>query len=407
MLDARYLDAVSDEVVKLYARLEHDIKLDMARRLTTLSSITDATEYQTEMLRQIGGLKKAVKDLTNKTNSEAEKLMKDIFKGALKTSGEKDLKYFSASKRKLTDNQKQVLTASLQRFQSADKRFLKESSNDLYKKTVLSLKSMTNGLINSSQNVFLQEANNAYFKTVTGAFSYQSAYKTAVDNLCTNGVNAVIYSTSGKPRKYSVESAVRMNLITGIGQASAEQSLNNCETLGDDLVEVSAHMGARETDNPPNPWSNHTEWQGQIYCLNGERDYIDAEGVTHHARNFYECCGYGEVDGICGVNCRHSFYPYLEGTPALFDENDVEKLNSELVSYNGEKMTVYDAEQKLRQCERNIRKYKTQSECQLVIGADNAKSNELVKKWQATAKDLCSQTGIKREYYREYVGARK
>ena len=74
------------------------------------------------------------------------------------------------------------------------------------------------------------------------------------------------------------------------------------DELDIDLVEVTAHAGARPS---------HQEWQGQIYCRKGSHPKY---------KNFEEATGYGTGDGLCGWNCNHSFFPYVEGAPRTYSK---------------------------------------------------------------------------------------
>ena len=55
-----------------------------------------------------------------------------------------------------------------------------------------------------------------------------------------------------------------MTGVNALNQKYAEQSM---EYLGSDLVEVSAHAGARDKDGP-NGWEAHTKWQGRVFWGN-------------------------------------------------------------------------------------------------------------------------------------------
>ena len=162
--------------------------------------------------------------------------------------------------------------------------------------------------------------------------------------------------------------------------------MTNCDELECDLVEVTAHLGARPS---------HEAWQGKIYKLHGSTDKYP---------NFYEVCRYGEVDGICGVNCRHSFYPYFEGQEKHYTQDDLDELSAQKVSYNGEAISRYEGEQKLRHIERNIRFYKKKAAIDEAAGLDNTKARLKIGEWQARARDFTKQTGIARDSAREYVG---
>ena len=245
----------------------------------------------------------------------------------------------------------------------------------------------------TSQQLFFAQANRAHMEVQSGAFDYESATRHAVNDMAARGITAVQYQ-NGKPVTRTIEAAVRMNVLTGINHTASTITINNCEELGCDLVEVSAHIGARDRDGP-NPWSNHEAWQGKIYKLHGSTDKYP---------NFYDTCGYGEADGICGINCRHSFYPYFEGIERHYDDEELSDMSDKDVEYNGQKMSRYEAEQRQRGIERNIRKYKRLAESEKAANLDNTRARQKIGEWQARARDFSRQTGLEREYTREHIG---
>ena len=67
-------------------------------------------------------------------------------------------------------------------------------------------------------------------------------------------------------------------------------------------------------------------------------------------------------------------------------------------------MSRYDAEQKLRGIERNVRKYKRQALTESAGGVDNTKARLKIGEWQAKAREFTKQTGIERDHVREFIG---
>lgn len=236
----------------------------------------------------------------------------------------------------------------------------------------------------TSQQQFVQEANRVYMMTQSGAFDYDTAMKDAADALAKRGITTVQYE-NGKPVTRSIESAVRMNILTSVSQTAANMTLNNCEAMDCDLVETSAHIGARP---------EHEEWQGQIFSRSGSSEKYRPFSV----------CGLGSPTGICGINCRHSFHPYFEGMERHYTQDDLDEMAGEKVSFNGQEMTRYEGEQKLRGMERKIRAYKRRSLTQEAAGVDNTEARRKLGEWQAAARDFTRQTGIARDRAREYVG---
>src|SRR5574344_542614 len=323
MLPPRYLDGLSDEIIEIYSQLEADILQDMARRLARLGKVTDATKGQAQILAEAGGLKKNIRKVLAKYDRAIVRQIEKTFTEALENSAKNDNRIFKAATgRTVSAPNAQAMLSTIQKCHS-----------DLSRLTLTTAA--------TTQTQFVREANRVYMNVQSGAFDYDTSMKDAADELAKRGITTVQYE-NGKPVTRSIESAVRMNILTSINQTAANQTLNNCEVLDCDLVETSAHIGARP---------EHEEWQGQIFSRSGKNPNYRPFSV----------CELGSVTGICGINCRHSFYPYFEGMEEHYTEKDLDEIANEKVSYNEQKMTRYEAEQRERQIERNIRKYKRQA----------------------------------------------
>ena len=387
MLSARALASISDDVIELYSQLEFEIKKDMFRRINRLQKVTDSTLWQAEILKETGGLKSNIDKLLNKYNASSQKLIKDLFYSAMDESKNNDIKYYSLAARNMSASQKQKLNTGIDRLYNAEvinKTYAAQQAQ--LEKLFNDVTRMTLTVADASEKEFLKQCNNAYMKVSSGAFSWDNAYKSAVNaqareayadaavNLARGGVKTILYNYSGTPREYSIEAATKMNILTGINLAASQQTLENAAEMGADLVETSAHIGARDVDRAGAPWANHASWQGKVFCLNGERDYIDGDGNIKHAANFAESCGLGEPDGICGINCRHSYYPYFEGMPSLYSKGELDEMKDARVRLDGHAITPYEAEQELRLCERNIRNYKAEAmSLEMTGNTDNPK----------------------------------
>lgn len=405
MLKPSYLESVQDQVIELYSQLEYDIKVDMARRIAKLEKLTDATLKQAEILQQTSMLKKDIQKIIRKYDAPTRKLITEVFEQAMREATKTDLFYARKAERYMSASQKQRLFTALERFNDSgtiNKTFA--SMQNKFKKLENNIIRMTLTVADNTQKHFLKVCNNAYMQVSSGAMSWDNAYRNACKELASDAVytdfvdythsRGVVYSGSGSIVERSLESAVKMNILTGINQSATEQTLLNAEQLGVDMFEVDAHLGARDRDIIDRPWANHAAWQGRIF--------------TRQELN--EVCGLGEVDGLCGINCKHSFYPYFEGMTPEYSQEELADMNGETVVYNDEPMSRYDAEQKLRGFERNIRHYKNEAVFHEVSqgkdSEDYIKARKKLHEWQSRARDICEQTDIKREYINEYIGTK-
>ena len=360
MLSPRYLEGLSDDIIEIYSQLETEILQDMARRIARLGRITEATRWQAQMLAEAGGLKKNIARILAKYDKAIIRQVTETFTEALETNARNDNRIFKAmTGRTVSAPNAQAMLSTIQKCHS-----------DLSRLTLTTAA--------TSQQQFVQQANRVYMDVQSGAFDYNTAMKSAADELSKRGITTVRYE-NGKPIIRSIESAVRMNILTSINQTAANQTLSNAEELGVERFEVTAHIGARP---------DHEAWQGKIYTR----------------KELYSICELGTAMGLCGINCRHSFYPYFEGMEEHYTDEDLDEMASETVSYNGEELSRYEGEQKLRGVERKIRQYKRQALTQEAAGADSTQARRKLGEWQAAARDFTKQTGIARDSAREYVG---
>lgn len=360
MLAPIYLYGLSDEIIDIYSELESEILQDMARRIARLGKVTETTRWQAQVLVEAGGLRKNISRILAKYDKAIVKQVKDTFIEALEKNTINDNRIFKiATGRTVSTPNAQAMLSTIQKCHS-----------DLSRLTLTTAK--------TSEEEFVFQANRVYMNVQSGAFDYNTAMKSAADELSKKGITTVQYE-NGHPVRRTIESAVRMNILTSINQTAANQTLNNAEALGVEKFEITAHVGARP---------EHEEWQGKIYTR----------------KELYSICELGTPAGLCGINCRHSFYPYFDGIEAHYTQEDLDDMANEKVTYNDKELSRYDAEQKLRGIERNIRHYKRQALTQEAAGVDTTNARRKIGEWQAIARDFTKQTGIRRDSAREYIG---
>ena len=144
-----------------------------------------------------------------------------------------------------------------------------------------------------------------------------------------------------------------MNVVTAVNQNCGKIQEERANELGWDLMELTAHSGARP---------DHAKWQGKIISLSGQRGYLSKRDI-----------GYGEATGFKGINCRHDWYPYYKGSTRTYTQNELNKWKNEKVTYNGKKISKYDATQIQRRMERQIRADKKELKVQQALLTSNNK----------------------------------
>ena len=170
--------------------------------------------------------------------------------------------------------------------------------------------------------------------------------------------------------EFMIPQGVRFCFGFGINQSAGKLQMELADEVGCDLVEVSAHAGARP---------EHAIWQGKIYSRSGKSDkYPD----------FVTATGYGTGAGLCGWNCRHSFGPYIEGAPRVWTDEKLAELNEPKYEYNGEKLTEYEAQQMERHFDRQIHRWNREAEAMKAAGQDTAEARAKAAAWRARKRDF-------------------
>lgn len=242
-------------------------------------------------------------------------------------------------------------------------------------------------MVEGAKQAFLSASVEAITRVNSGTMTTERALHSAVRKLERDGIPIITYQNSATGTvtvANKVDVAVRRHIRTQIAQDGARMTLERIERGGIDLVEVSSHEDSRPS---------HAAWQGQVYSLRGE---VEIEG--HRYRDFYEATRYGQVDGLLGANCRHSFGPYRHGAPRAYEQNPEHPSGLE-------GSEVYQLEQEQRYLERRIREAKREvrGAQQLYdakpedLGRKSAllKAQGILKERQGAMRDLINDTNAK------------
>ena len=368
MLTPEYLEELPEEILKLFYDAEQKILADMARRVSTYDYWIPAAEYQRQKLREAGVLQddilKSLSGLTGKSEAELKRLMQEAGTKALQS----DTAVYEA--------------AGMTVPKIADSAPLRAILNAGYKATAQTMRNICKTTAHTATMQFENALDLAWLKVQSGAFDTDSAVRAAIKELSERGIQSIRYPSG---RTDSIEVAVRRAIVTGVNQTAGQLQEELADELGCDLVEVSAHAGARP---------EHAKWQGKIYSRSGKNpQYPD----------FKKSTGYGTGAGLCGWNCRHTFGPYIEGSSPVWTEEQLSELDVPKYEYNGKKMTEYEASQQQRYNERQIRRWKREEAALKAAGLDSSEASAKVKEWQGRQQEFLAQTGFKRQHGREQI----
>lgn len=384
MLTPESLSAFSSEYLGKVDALNEQIVRDIVRRMIKTGKVTTTAQWQIRKAQESGKLlDDIVKDVGIFTNY-SEPQIREMFR--------------SAGVAGIANDAKPLIDAGI----ITDVKLSPRMSNLLLanaEKTAGNANNLTLTTAATGQDTYMQALNEAYMKVQSGAFSYQEALKQAIRQAAQSG-GTVLYETGSR---MSIDSALRMALLTGINQTAATLTEMYAEDMDVEYYEVGAHTGARPT---------HAEWQGRVYKI---------KGATAEYPNFYEVTGYGSGEGLCGWNCRHSFYPFWPGISkrAYTDDKLAAYLNI-IYIYGGRTLTEYECSQIQRRYERQIREskrilagldsgiqYASDAETEKSLREEFTKESVRLKKREQKMKDFCSQTNRKPDTKRTQVYAVK
>ena len=372
-LDPSRFDSFPDALVDMYGLVEMDILSDMARRISTYDYFIPAAQHQLQKLEEMNAVRSdiiaALSSLTGKSQQEIVDLLSEASAEAIAD----DIEYYTAAEVYAPDK--------------VNSEALHEQLNAGLRQTQQSFFNITGTTANTATKQFELALDRAWTQINTGGFDYNTAIKNAIVDLSSNGLGAIEYKSGHID---NIEVAVRRAIMTGVNQTALKTQETLADQLGVDLVETTAHGGARPS---------HAKWQGKVFSRNGR---VTIDGVTYE--DFRKATGYGTGAGLGGWNCRHSFHPYVPGTSRAYSKSQLKDFEAKDIEYNGEKYTEYEANQIQRSIEREIRSAKRTVAAVEAGGEDAGEYRKKLRDLQKTYTDFTKQTGIKKQSARTQVG---
>lgn len=366
------LDAMPEELAKLYRGLEDTLLMEICFRLKLRDELNEVTVQDIKALRSHGidlkDIEKAIRKTTGISETKLNKLFDDVV--------ERNQKYYTDLIDLAHITQPETLVSV-------------EDTWAIYEQTKQTLRNITRsmGFLVDAGRTMLPPAkayqwalDAATLKVESGAISYGQSIKDAVRELASGGLRVVDYESGHRDH---VDVAARRAVMTGVSQLCSKYTEQAAEYLETPYYEVSAHAGARDVPGR-SPWASHKEWQGKVYSTRSGDIYP----------NIYEVCGLGAVDGLEGANCRHRRNVWVEGvSERTYTDEQLEHIDDGLgCTFEGKTYTAYEVTQEQRKVERTIRKLKREKTAYSAAGltdeeqAVNIKLRRLNAKYKAFSK---------------------
>lgn len=353
MLTEERIDELVEIVGTRYDDLQDMLMSDIVKKVRQGLDIGASIQWNAKKYLELGGAwEKDVASKIQKVTGLAQKDVEKLLKDAGLESIREDNRYLPKDHKlaeKLSAVQLRVIKAGIKNVNGQ-------------------IGNMANITLGSTLDIYSDLVTKGYDMMATGSYTLDQAMEKVGTDLVREGVKGIQYPSGRKDR---IEVAVRRALRTGTNQTMLKLGEENAMMAGTDLVEVSAHAGARP---------EHALWQGKVYSLSGK---------TKGYRKLSEATGYGSITGLGGVNCRHSFHPfYPDFSEREYTDKELKAINKETVLVDGKEVPMYQATQMMRGLER---RYRDQRRLSLFAGKNTADKQIALK---AKMRSLSKQTGI-------------
>lgn len=380
-----YIKNAPASIERLYRNLEAWILQDIAERFKLSDKATSTAIEHIRMLQRRGysydDIKKYITATLKLTSAEYDKIMQKAIS---------DNRQYYAS----------TLTEDVLMRTAFDSVAMQKEIAAIVEQTKGNLDNLTQSLGFSmnvnGQRVYLPIAkayqrilSDAEIKVWSGAQSYSEAIRGAIGQLTQSGLQTVTWANNGTVYHIDhADVAARRAVMTGITQLSSKYSEQARKEVPTEYIEISAHVGARDKDVNGRPWANHKKWQGKVYSTKDGDKYP----------NIYTECGWGEVDGLEGANCRHMHFPFWDGiSERTYTDEQLANIDPKPFTFQNHTYNAYAATQKQRQIERALRKVKRDMLAYEAAGDKEAYRNASIRyiRLNQQYKDFCKAGNLR------------
>lgn len=379
------LDALPEELAELFRSLEDTLLDEICSRLKLADQLNEVTVQDIRALRSHGidlkEIKKAIRETFGISKTKLDKLLGDVVA--------RNQQYYTDMIDLAHITQPETLV------DAAEVAAIRAQTLDTFRNLTASMGFLVDAgrTMLPPGKAYQWALDNATMQIQSGAISYNQAIKSAVQQLAQSGLKVVDYESGHRDQ---IDVAARRAVMTAVNQLNRKYSEQSMDFLQTDLVQVEAHAGARDIDGPKG-WENHKKWQGKLYrWAEFTKKYPDASKGEYP--DFESTCGIGDVTGILGANCRHSWSAFVEGVmERTYTDKQLERIDDDLgCEFDGKKYTAYEATQMQRRVEREVRKLKREKAVYKAAGLyeDEQAVNIRLRRLSAKYKAFSAAAGL-------------
>lgn len=382
MLSPDELERIPTEFQIIWNQTERNILSDIIKRIAMAREITSTADMQIYRLNAIGVSSEYIRQEIQRALKLSDGEIETLYSKTIKESYVRDKALYEANTNLYVPFEQNI---QLQQLIEAVKEQTRQEFLNITNTTGFRIIQNGKATFTPLANYLQNTLDRAMVDLSSGAYDATQIINKSITELANSGIRTVDYA-SGKTD--SIEVVVRRAVMTGSNQISNYINEFNAEKLNTDLFEVSWHKTARPT---------HQVWQGRVYS---REDLISV-------------CGLGDVTGLNGANCYHSYHPFIEGvSKRMYTDEELDKMNAEenkQKEFNGKLYTSYEATQEMRRMERAMRKAKKKLELQEVAEVSKEDINATKARyrlWNAQYKEFAKAMGLPEQRQRIYVGGR-
>ena len=362
-LDKKIEKAI-EPLIKMYSDIEMKLILELAEHFLINDEFINSDYWRIQKLDEMGAFNSNVVKILAKETKHSPEAIKKALKQVYNDTIDLDTLRSAYKNGKLMLKPKEII----------NNMALKTIFETAYNEETRRFIEMSKKIEQATRDTYLNIVEKGYLETATGVRSYQESIRDSLNKLAEDGIDTLDYEYElegvRKVRHYSVEGAVRREILTGSRQLSGhlnEELINQTEC---EYVIFSEHVDCRPT---------HFDWQGTIV----------------KTKDWKEIADYGDVAGIYGINCRHYVEPYFG-----------DKRGKELKQYTKAQVdSAYKESQKQRYLERGVRAWKRRKEVSKASEDREMydKSKNKVKEWSDRLDTFTKENNRQRDYTREFI----
>jgi hypothetical protein len=217
-------------------------------------------------------------------------------------------------------------------------------------------------------------------EVLSGGNTRLQASQHVLDRLLSDGIRGF---TDGAGRQWSLETYTEMAVRTVTGQAAVQGHVDQLQSAGLDLVQVS---------DSPRECPLCRPWEGKVLSIGGTVGAAIAPSVITGEAVTVKVAGtvaQAKAAGLQHPNCTHRLVAYLPGATKLKPKAEPDG---------------YAQKQRQREIERRIRSWKRREQLALTDDAAAA-ARRKVRAWQQELRDHIDAHDLKRLRHREQIGS--